>query len=87
MRCYAGENLLVHNATGEIMHVDFACLFDKGATLLEPERVPFRLTQNIIDCFGVAGHEGAFRRCCEVTLQVRSRCRCSWPADCGASFI
>ena len=65
-----GENLLVHGETGEVMHVDFSCLFDRGLTLNEPERVPFRLTQNLIDCFGVSGHEGAFRRCCEATLQV-----------------
>ncbi len=33
--------------------------------------VPFRLTQNMIDGFGVSGHEGVFRRCCEITLEVR----------------
>ena len=32
--------------------------------------VPFRLTQNLVDAFGVSGYEGAFRRACEVTLQV-----------------
>ena len=32
--------------------------------------VPFRLTQNLVDGFGVAGFEGAFRRAAEVTLQV-----------------
>jgi hypothetical protein len=35
-----------------------------------PEMVPFRMTQNIVDSFGVAGVEGAFRKCCECTLQV-----------------
>lgn len=32
--------------------------------------VPFRLTQNLVDAFGVSGYEGVFRRACEVTLQV-----------------
>ena len=33
-------------------------------------QVPFRLTQNMMDGFGPAGPDGAFRRCCEITLQV-----------------
>lgn len=32
--------------------------------------VPFRLTQNVIDAFGVAGYEGVFRRVSEITLRV-----------------
>ena len=32
--------------------------------------VPFRLTQNVIDGFGITGVEGVFRRCSETTLQV-----------------
>jgi serine/threonine-protein kinase ATR len=52
------------------MHVDFGCLFDKGLTLEVPEMVPFRLTQNVVDAFGVSGVEGAFRRAAEMTLQV-----------------
>ena len=42
----------------------------QGLTLAIPEMVPFRLTQNLVDAFGVSGYEGAFRRACEVTLQV-----------------
>jgi len=52
------------------VHVDFGCLFDHGLILQVPERVPFRLTQNVIDCFGVSGVEGTFRRAAEMTLQV-----------------
>ena len=43
----------------------------QGLTLAVPEMVPFRLTQNLVDAFGVSGYEGAFRRACEVTLQVQ----------------
>lgn len=65
--------------TGETLHVDFGCLFDRGLTLEVPERVPFRLTQNVIDCFGVSGVEGTFRRAAEMTLQV---CQCCIAAGC-----
>jgi phosphatidylinositol kinase/protein kinase (PI-3 family) len=32
--------------------------------------VPFRLTQNVVDAFGITGVEGTFRRSAETTLQV-----------------
>ena len=44
--------------SGDVIHVDFDCLFEKGQTLETPEIVPFRLTHNIIDGFGVTGVEG-----------------------------
>ncbi|KAL3137629.1 hypothetical protein ABBQ38_004906 [Trebouxia sp. C0009 RCD-2024] len=65
-----GENILLDATTGDCVHVDFAFLFDRGLTLAIPEMVPFRLTQNLVDAFGVCGYEGAYRRACEVTLQV-----------------
>ena len=46
------------------------CLFGKGLTLDTPERVPFRLTANIIDGLGLSGIEGVYRRSCEVTMAV-----------------
>lgn len=42
----------------------------QGLTLAQPEVVPFRLTQNMIDCYGVSGIEGVFRRTAEITLQA-----------------
>lgn len=35
-----------------------------------PETVPFRLTAEIIDGFGMSGIEGVFRKCSEQTLRV-----------------
>lgn len=35
-----------------------------------PERIPFRLTQNLVDGLGVTGVEGVFRKACEVTMQI-----------------
>ncbi|KAG6891315.1 hypothetical protein C0992_009196 [Termitomyces sp. T32_za158] len=64
------ENILLDSVTGDVVHVDFNCLFEKGKTLETPERVPFRLTQNLIDGLGVTGVEGVFRIACEVTMQL-----------------
>ena len=39
-----GDNILIHKGTGELTHVDFDCIFEKGKELKVPEIVPFRLT-------------------------------------------
>ncbi|KAG0703892.1 hypothetical protein DFH29DRAFT_981716 [Suillus ampliporus] len=64
------ENILLDTNTGDVVHVDFSCLFEKGKTLDTPERVPFRLTQNLVDGLGVTGIEGVFRIACEITMQL-----------------
>ncbi|CAI5724897.1 unnamed protein product [Peronospora destructor] len=65
-----GENILIDCTNGECVHVDFDCLFDKGLKLAKPEIVPFRLTPNIIDAFGITGYEGVFRCVSEVTMHL-----------------
>jgi phosphatidylinositol kinase/protein kinase (PI-3 family) len=50
--------------------VDFDCIFEKGAKLKVPEIVPFRLTANIIDAFGIFKEKGIFQKCAEVVLRV-----------------
>ncbi|KAJ3131138.1 hypothetical protein HK100_006742 [Physocladia obscura] len=65
-----GENILFDELTGDCVHVDLNCLFEKGATFEKPEMVPFRLTHNMVDAFGVTGTEGAFRKSCENSLRV-----------------
>nr|CAD7426912.1 unnamed protein product [Timema monikensis] len=65
-----GENILIDCTTGDAIHVDFNCLFNKGATFDWPERVPFRLTHNMVDAMGPMGVEGTFRRTCEITLRM-----------------
>ncbi|GMH47727.1 hypothetical protein TrVE_jg8933 [Triparma verrucosa] len=54
------ENILIDTSCGEVVHVDFDCLFDKGTLLSRPEVVPFRLTQNMVDAMGATGYRGAF---------------------------
>ncbi|CAB1433197.1 unnamed protein product [Pleuronectes platessa] len=65
-----GENILFDAFTGECVHVDFNCLFNKGETFDVPEVVPFRLTQNMVHAMGPMGTEGLFRQACEVTLRL-----------------
>ncbi|XP_072852125.2 serine/threonine-protein kinase ATR [Pogona vitticeps] len=65
-----GENILFDSLTGDCVHVDFNCLFNKGETFDFPEIVPFRLTHNMVNGMGPMGTEGLFRRACEVTLRL-----------------
>ncbi|XP_028995716.2 LOW QUALITY PROTEIN: serine/threonine-protein kinase ATR [Betta splendens] len=65
-----GENILFDSFTGECVHVDFNCLFNKGETFDVPEVVSFRLTQNMVHAMGPMGTEGLFRQACEVTLRL-----------------
>lgn len=53
-----GENILFDSESGDVVHVDLNCLFDKALTFDIPERVPFRMTHNLVDALGVTGYEG-----------------------------
>lgn len=65
-----GQNILFDETCGDVLHVDFGCLFEKGLTLAYPEKVPFRLTHNMVDALGVTGVEGVFRVSCQATLSL-----------------
>lgn len=56
-----GENILFDETSGGCVHVDFNCLFEKGKTLEYPEKVPFRLTQNLEHACGAGGINSAFK--------------------------
>ncbi|GMF57537.1 unnamed protein product [Phytophthora fragariaefolia] len=64
------QNILIHEETGELVHIDFGVVFDQGMALYTPETVPFRLTRDMVDGMGISGVDGVFSRCCEVTLQL-----------------
>jgi len=67
------ENINVDETNGDTFHVDMNCLFNRGETFEVPEKVPFRLTHNMVDAFGPLGIEGPFRISCEVALSVMRR--------------
>ena len=64
------DNVLIDLSSGQVVHIDYNISFEKGKNLRIPERVPCRLTQNIVSVFGVSGVDGLFRQSCEHTLKV-----------------
>lgn len=64
------ENILFDSNTGDTVHVDLNCIFGKGRELEIPECVPYRLTQNIVDAFGVLGLEGPYNKSLFATLDL-----------------
>ncbi len=68
------DNLLIALDSGELVHVDFDCIFSRGMVLTIPELVPFRLTPICVSGMGVTGVEGLFRASCEEIMKlVRER--------------
>ncbi|OXU29026.1 hypothetical protein TSAR_005154 [Trichomalopsis sarcophagae] len=65
-----GENILLDSKCGDCVHVDFNCLFNRGETFEWPERVPFRLTHNMVEAMGPLKYEGPFRQSCRTTMKV-----------------
>ena len=53
------SNILLDQRSAELVHIDLGIAFDKGQLLKTPERVPFRLTRDVVDGLGVTGVEGA----------------------------
>ncbi|KAJ1617827.1 kinase-like domain-containing protein [Pavlovales sp. CCMP2436] len=64
------SNVLLDEHTAEAVMIDLGIAFDQGKLLPTPERVPFRLTRDVVDGFGVCAVEGTFRRCAEVAMGV-----------------
>ncbi|XP_002099947.3 serine/threonine-protein kinase Smg1 isoform X1 [Drosophila yakuba] len=64
------DNVLINLGSGDIVHIDYNVCFEKGRTLRIPEKVPFRLTQNLVHALGITGIEGSFRLGCEYVLKV-----------------
>jgi hypothetical protein len=64
------DNLLVDLNTGQVAHIDYNICFEKGLNLKVPEKIPFRLTQNLVNALGLTGVEGLFRSSCEQVMKV-----------------
>jgi len=64
------SNIMIDTAKGELVPIDLGIAFEAGRQLPTPELVPFRLTPDIVDGFGISGVEGVFRRCSEETMRV-----------------
>jgi ataxia telangiectasia mutated family protein len=64
------NNILIDKKTGEPIHIDFGVAFDQGKLLPVPEKVPFRLTRDMVDGLGCTGYEGSFRKGSEHVFRV-----------------
>ncbi|CAG0882902.1 unnamed protein product [Darwinula stevensoni] len=69
------DNLLVDLTTGQVVHIDYNVCFEKGKHLRIPEKVPFRMTQNIQTALGITGCHGLFKNTCCFTLNLLRRHR------------
>ncbi|CAG9318017.1 unnamed protein product [Blepharisma stoltei] len=63
------DNILMFNDTGELMLIDFECIFNMGTLLPKPEVVPFRLTPELQDAMGLFFEDGEFTYTCEIVLK------------------
>ncbi|XP_063698186.1 serine/threonine-protein kinase ATR-like [Culicoides brevitarsis] len=70
-----GENILLDGSCGDVVHVDFNCLFNRGELFDVPEVVPFRLTHNMVKAMGPLGVDGLYRKCCEITMRAMQQQR------------
>eukprot|EP00658_Telonema_sp_P-2_P015333 TRINITY_DN15891_c0_g1_i2.p1 TRINITY_DN15891_c0_g1~~TRINITY_DN15891_c0_g1_i2.p1 ORF type:complete len:643 (-),score=103.52 TRINITY_DN15891_c0_g1_i2:32-1960(-) len=64
------SNIMIDYRSGEVVHIDFGIAFDKGTLLKIPETVPFRMTRDVIDGFGIQGASGEFKSGCEMITRV-----------------
>lgn len=61
------NNILIHEHTGEVVHIDFGFVFEQGKVQSTPETVPFRLTRDIVDGMVRAAAFDTFK--CSFSLQ------------------
>jgi serine/threonine-protein kinase ATR len=45
-------------------------LLKQGKTFEVSEKVPFRLSPNLVDALGATGVDGVFRRACEIAMEL-----------------
>lgn len=64
------NNVLIDKRSGEPIHIDFGVVFDQGKLLPIPERVPFRLTRELVDGLGITGVDGVFSKTSEHVFRV-----------------
>lgn len=64
------DNVLINLRTGQVVHIDYNICFEKGHNLRVPEKVPFRMTQNIQHALGLTGCEGLFKLSSQQVLSI-----------------
>ena len=64
------DNILLIETTGELLFIDFECVFGMGKILPKPEVVPFRLTPEFQAAMGLFHEEGEFLNSAAIVLAV-----------------
>lgn len=64
------QNIMIDQTTGEIIHIDLNMIFEVGKTLRIPERVPFRLTRDLVAGMGFVGLEAGFIGASEAVMRL-----------------
>ena len=65
------KNIMISKDTGTLMNIDFCDVFEIDQKRKEvPEKVPFRLTRNLVAALGPSGLNGCFMKYCEEALLV-----------------
>ena len=67
------SNILIRETgaqRGSLVHIDLGLIFDQARHLPRPEKIPFRLTRDMIDGMGLARTNGVWSRCAEESLRV-----------------
>lgn len=70
------DNILLDGRSGELVHIDYNIVFERGRQLRVPEVVPFRLTPVLAAPLGPAGRPieaGSFRAAAEAALGALRR--------------
>lgn len=63
------RNIMISKDNGVLMNIDFCDVFEMAQIRPDvPEKVPFRLTRNMVEALGPCGFNGSFRVFCEETL-------------------
>jgi serine/threonine-protein kinase mTOR len=65
------SNVMIEQATGQVIHVDFGDCFEVASMREKyPERIPFRLTRQLIYALEPSGIEGTFRITAERVMDI-----------------
>lgn len=64
------RNILIDETTGQLIHIDFGILFERGRLLSTPEMIPFRLTREFVDCLGLEGVDGLLKNQMEFGMKL-----------------
>ncbi|CAM9867882.1 unnamed protein product, partial [Heterosigma akashiwo] len=65
------SNLMIHQSTGQIVHIDFGDCFEVCQERAAfPEIVPFRLTPMLVNAMEVSGAKGTFQLTCDLVVKI-----------------